>query len=84
MKNNIVLTKHSEFCKCDSCVKPVLKWTKELPTKEGYYWLRYNDECGVIEIEDGHVNEFCDTNSLNVRNYSNCEWYGPIEPPKYP
>lgn len=84
MENNLRLESHSEFCKCDSCAKPVLKWTKELPIKDGYYWIRYKDVIEIAEIEDGYVNEFCDINSLNVKNYRNFEWYGPIEPPKYP
>jgi hypothetical protein len=69
-------------------LKPSLKWTKELPTKEGIYWCRDNqgkDPIFMAEVvnEGGWVAyEFgCEIYFSVFEAY---EWYGPIEPPEYP
>lgn len=64
-------------------LKPALKWTSDLPTQEGWYWIKFNDVEKVIFAyfdgtfwENSGVWETCDSCVT--------EWYGPIEPPKYP
>lgn len=93
--------------------KYVLKWTKELPSKEGWYWLinfktaeysRFYTEMILVHVSasdrhgsKGYLNEnevyiiekWCDRTVtskffiVGLKDMSG-EWYGPIEPPKYP
>jgi len=69
-------------------LKPVLKWTSDLPTQEGWYWWKmFNGtvkECvevslssaGQLVVDDGDE-------VISLPTYGG-EWYGPIEPPEYP
>jgi hypothetical protein len=61
--------------KVDKPKESVLKWTKEFPTEEGFYW--YKNKHGTYSVI---------TVTYSVMKYSNYpgEWYGPIEPPEYP
>lgn len=64
-----------------------MKWTKELPTEEGWYWLYENNRlyCDYLELhpfDDGRYNIIglhCDYEYDWVK----CYFYGPIEPPKF-
>ena len=64
----------------------VLKWTKELPTQEGWYWnkeINYKPECVKVDITaNGEFYVLYDEEMQNVKRFGG-EWYGPIEPPEY-
>jgi len=74
-----------------SVVRPSLKWTKDLPTKEGWYWHRYYfDELMFMEPLRVIVDEepfYCERPGVydytDLIEFEGDEWYGPIEPPEY-
>lgn len=58
-----------------------LKWTKEIPTTEGWYWVLYNNEKLVWFIdENGGV--YNDYMMGNLCWKDDIEFYGPLEEPK--
>lgn len=73
-------------------VEIALKWTSDLPTQEGWYWLKYELE-GKIEFEYVKIDNsagnlyvsFIGTNNFEpIKTMcKDNEWYGPIEPPEY-
>lgn len=69
-------------------------WTRELPTKEGYYWMRSDrrDAVTVVKIyidhgetgtpwvvQEGHPAK---SGAQYLRDYRGNEWAGPLEEPK--
>lgn len=49
-----------------------MEWTREKPTKPGFYWLRgHRMEVYIFEIKAGVIYSLPD----------DVEWAGPIEPP---
>ncbi|MNQ73418.1 hypothetical protein D3C85_881470 [compost metagenome] len=66
-----------------------MKWTKEIPTVDGWYWIRRTDDnevwVGLVkdcwhmewDCEDGNYRKFTD-----FREFSMCEFSGPLEEPK--
>lgn len=63
-----------------------MEWTKELPTKEGYYWRWFDADvdCFLIEIKSvsGVLHVFRKSRITHpVAQYDNCWWYGPLEKP---
>jgi hypothetical protein len=68
----------------------LLKWSKELPTKSGYYWSRYGDEGdGVIhlvitgseEYPHPYILEQGTIKPLYATETSRRQWAGPIPHP---
>lgn len=71
-----------------------LKWTKELPTKEGWYWFKDKNASCVVNVEISKTNNTVwifsvgndDVEKAINKEHPNAswigEWYGPIEPPK--
>ena len=68
-----------------------MDWTTEKPTKEGFYWIRFeerdewSEHLGVVEI--ARIDELLhiffpggDENYELVDRFD-AEWYGPLEPP---
>ena len=72
-----------------------MNWTKEPPSAPGWYWWRHrlNSQPEITEINfrfydakqtpgafdhDGTWQPFC----LLGREYTDCEWSGPLEPPE--
>lgn len=69
------------------------RWTRNLPTREGYYWTRGNkrDHTMVVlvridysetetpfVVQAGHPE---DTGVQYLRDYNGCQWCGPLEFP---
>ena len=59
--------------------KSKLKWTKEPPTVDGFYWWRsdlFDDELHRVVFEDGFVS----SNSMGDGELEDWggQWYGPI------
>lgn len=60
-----------------------MNWTKEIPTIDGWYWIRHEDD-------GGHSIDWVETESLRAwtqdRDFedttSGYEFYGPLEEPK--
>lgn len=69
-----------------------MEWTKEKPTKPGYYWLRrkwYDDEPVKVhryenggEIAELVVREIAVDTEYDINDLVDEKWSGPIEPPK--
>ena len=65
--------------------KPKLKWTKKLPTVDGFYWWRYGPKDtgpnrAIVEGEQvGCLGFYINLDTLQVSG----QWYGPI-PSKEP
>jgi hypothetical protein len=63
-----------------------LKWTSDLPTQEGWYWLREDENTRVVfvrlerELVYYEAMSEIDCCAALVEG----EWYGPIAPPEYP
>lgn len=69
--------------------KPQLKWTREAPTKVGWYWMSIDDipgSLGVVNVYEGLRAQFrwVDTedhhNGVSVKKYA-ARWCGPLETP---
>jgi len=84
MQSNGVPVSAMGYCKIAfDLAKPALKWTSELPTQEGWYWYRDEDElvclrlclaeAGLCVLYDG---------AFQPLDIFIGEWYGPIEPPE--
>jgi hypothetical protein len=66
---------------------PILKWTKKLPTKPGWYWSR---PCEGGKVIMGEIWNLLDelyfgrsaASSIELRNFTGGEWCGPLIPPK--
>lgn len=63
-----------------------MKWTKELPTKPGWYWAKqYADVKTIVQVAD-YDGELCvKVGNVNIgvnRIAVPCEWAGPIKEPK--
>lgn len=69
-----------------------LKWTKEAPTEEGWYYLYQGPQCGNSEIVyvrrlKGFDNRLCAFNraenlTLPISEYRFVLWAGPIPEPE--
>lgn len=71
---------------CSSCGREILKWTSDLPTQEGWYWLKEGEFKQLVYVRSEGELVFYEAMSESDRSVS-CnegEWYGPIEPPEYP
>ncbi len=70
-----------------------MKWTKELPTEEGWYWINNGNWCdtGMVEIWDGKdyhidglvVHTLRDEMPNSLKDYVGTYFYGPIESPEF-
>ena len=73
---------------------PPLEWTKDVPTKEGYYFCRYVDNqiksLNKINIYRLHKCPYTDNENnrsllvenTSLNNYKGAEWAGPIPEPQ--
>lgn len=64
-----------------------LKWTKELPSKPGWYWIRgklYDDGLRCVEIQDyaGKLWKYGKRLDDDDDFWENFEWAGPIPVPE--
>lgn len=65
-------------------------WSKERPTKPGWYWCIQSHYIRMVNVWESHRNPnalFTNEDSclsINNEKYNDAEWIGPIEPPKYP
>jgi hypothetical protein len=64
-------------------------WTKTPPTDCGFYWLRFLDRPGELLVAEGPDEHGCwlllgdeSVASTTLLQGNDCEWRGPIEPPK--
>lgn len=60
-------------------------WTKEQPTEDGYYWLRWpeseNQEACVVQLSSGLVHYCgCDESEEVGELWLGAEWQGPMKP----
>lgn len=71
------------------------EWTKDLPTVDGFYWLRYKEARGMLIDEVGYVttdNQVITSMRLGDNDYQTFDlaklygWQfsGPIQPPRAP
>lgn len=67
-------------------LKPALRWTSDLPTQDGIYWYKFNKNSipEVMELNGAWVFDMQSESSTHIDSFKSGEWYGPIEPPKYP
>ena len=70
---------------CDECArrgKMKLKWTKEKPTKDGWYWFRHKAfNTYIAKVTCGGTILF--GQYFNVKDINNdAEWAGPIPEPE--
>lgn len=96
LKHGAIESDFIDMTDATPCKEQTLKWTKELPTKEGYYWFKNQvGEYEIVEIEiakDGKIWVWwfgTDDCQLAIsEKHAKCswigEWYGPIEPPFHP
>ncbi len=65
-----------------------MTWTKERPTKPGWYWTL--PELGVVQVKQyplsGELYVLMDGDDVEYDLYAfpDTLWYGPIEPPPMP
>ena len=64
-----------------------MNWTKEKPTKDGFYWHRGSVEDEkpiVVSIFNGNIQwpDGSESNILKDKSLEGCEWYGPLKPPE--
>jgi hypothetical protein len=70
----------------------MLTWTKEKPTKPGWYWLRlyvsrgdlgsgYRPNIAYVQ-DDGSICFLGSESDLKIEEVLEGEWAGPIEPPE--
>jgi hypothetical protein len=70
------------------CKEPQLTWTKEKPTKEGFYWYREDGEkpeivrCYSIDPIEGPLFWEMGCEQDFHGNSMEGEWYGPLEVPE--
>lgn len=58
-----------------------MQWTKEIPTEEGWYWVKYKEEKLVWFIDNnGDVYNDYMMGKLSLKD--DLEFYGPLEEPK--
>lgn len=58
-----------------------MKYTKEIPTKPGWYWVRERDEFAICELKDEDGIIFYD-GSFKFKPHEDFEYAGPIEEPE--
>lgn len=62
-----------------------LKWTKDPPTKEGWYWVRFVESQRWPAMVIHHASEgrtvFPRQDSKSYLKFPDAEWAGPLEPP---
>lgn len=62
-------------------------WTKEKPTKPGFYWMRsfrdfHDDKAHAVQLDDNKCVWFIGSElDYPMSDFPNSEWSGPIEPP---
>lgn len=65
-----------------------IKWTKELPTEEGFYWVKDKSGASIIDIEyDDYLKRLVAYEigwdcHIELSSFTNSEWYGPLIVPK--
>jgi len=84
---NFDYSKEITICKINATVtdRNGLSWSKDLPTKEGWYWLKRDEDFEIIYIHyDAYDDPYIEGRDLYERltERKNHLWYGPIEPPK--
>lgn len=74
--------------RCEIANKPTLKWTTDLPTQEGWYWLKEENEPLIVVTVRFECGELVYYEAMSEIDccvaLAEGEWYGPIEPPEYP
>lgn len=64
-----------------------MEWTKEVPTVDGWYWVRvfgkFSDPCPWL-LDDGKWDDCGDKVEWPVSDADFTLFYGPIEPPPLP
>ena len=71
-------------------------WTRERPSKEGWYWFRNNENCESVVQVYQHVDEGWFLSGPEIEHCTfdeiehdeddeptDCEWLGPITPDSY-
>ena len=72
-----------------------MDWTYEIPKEKGWYWIKEEHEKddviyleSIIYFDGVHFNPGNELNECGPEDvlfeelYEDCQWYGPIEPPK--
>jgi len=64
--------------------QPLLKWTSDRPTIEGFYWVKdwRNTPEIVYFLDDRHIASMANEDIGAIKDYQDYEWAGPLEPPK--
>ena len=65
--------------------KPALKWTSDLPTQEGWYWVKvcHGQRPIIVHHVDGRVTAPNEEHAMSIKKFEAFRWYGPIEQPEY-
>ena len=60
-------------------------WTKEMPVKDGYYWLEQKvggkPTHELVNVVQGVVLSMGSVKTCFVSDHRNMRWYGPLTPP---
>lgn len=59
-----------------------MNWTKEIPTVDGYYWIRSDVGTWLQDIRDSCIWEDTWDNWFLLNVKDGYEFYGPLEEPK--
>ncbi len=60
-----------------------MTWTKDVPTKPGWYWRRTGEYKGVVYVHEGERGLFCAVaDMVQYVHRIGCEWSGPIPAPE--
>lgn len=66
-----------------------MNWTKEIPTVDGWYWIRHEDDGGtsIDWLEKGCICEYnASSEEYELVSFEQCdsgyEFYGPLKEPK--
>ncbi len=57
-------------------------WTKEIPVKEGYYWVKIGSVPSIVWYEKGYLTFFNDGMLYKPSEMCGARWYGPLDPPE--
>jgi len=66
-------------------LNPALKWTSDLPTQEGWYWVKvcHGQRPIVVHHVDGRITAPNEKYAMHVGKFEAYKWYGPIELPEH-
>ena len=68
-------------CYRQSPTMTALTWTRERPTRSGFYWLRRPSTIEVVSFDGLSAKRLGREGSWFAAELTNCEWAGPLVAP---